>query len=149
MSVADRKNSRGRVLVAKVGLDGHDRGAKVLARMLDDQGFEVFYLGVRSTAALIARTAAEEAVDAIAISLLSGAHIEVAHAIRAELVANGITHIAVSMGGLIPVGDAAALHEAGVSRCFHPGRGDDSPSGVASIFDELVAQSRAGTESKS
>lgn len=146
MSATDRKNTRGRVLVAKVGLDGHDRGAKVLSRMLGDQGFEVFYLGVRSTPHQIALKACEEAVDAIAISLLSGAHVEVAHALRAELEVMGITHIAVSMGGLIPIGDAEALHAAGVSRCFHPGRGDDSPTGVASIFDELVAQSRTQSE---
>ena len=149
MSATDRKNTRGRVLVAKVGLDGHDRGAKVLTRMLGDQGFEVFYLGVRSTPRQIALKAFEEAVDAIAISLLSGAHVEVAHAIRAELQAAGIDHVAVSMGGLIPLGDAEALPAAGVSRCFHPGRGDDSPTAVAGIFDELVAQSRAGAESKS
>ncbi|WP_319825887.1 cobalamin B12-binding domain-containing protein [Thalassovita sp.] len=149
MTATDRKNTRGRVLVAKVGLDGHDRGAKVLTRMLGDEGFDVLYLGVRSTARQIAETAREDGVDAIAISLLSGAHVEVAHAIRAELDAAGIAHVAVSMGGLIPVGDAEALHAAGVSRCFHPGRGDDSPAGVASVFDELVAQSRAGSPSKS
>lgn len=149
MTTTDRKNTRGRVLVAKVGLDGHDRGAKVLARMLGDEGFDVLYLGVRSTARQIAETARADEVDAIAISLLSGAHVEAAHAIRDALDAAGIDHVAVSMGGLIPVGDAEALHAAGVSRCFHPGRGDDSPAGVANVFDELVAQSRAAAPSES
>lgn len=149
MSTTDRRNTRGRVLVAKVGLDGHDRGAKVLTRMLGDEGFDVLYLGVRSTARQIAEKAREETVDAIAISLLSGAHVEVAHAIRAELEAAGIAHVAVSMGGLIPVSDAETLHAAGVSRCFHPGRGDDSPTYVASVFDELVAKSRAGSDVES
>lgn len=134
---------RGRILVAKVGLDGHDRGAKVLSRILRDAGFEVIYLGVRSTAPLIAQVALEEWVDAVAISLLSGAHLEVAGAVRQALDGRGLAHVSIAMGGLIPERDGDALAAAGVLRSFHPGQGDSSPAAIARAFGELVDASRA------
>ena len=137
------KIPRGRILVAKVGLDGHDRGAKVLSRMLRDAGFEVIYLGVRSTVPHIARVALEEWVDAVAISLLSGAHIEVASAVRQALDAQGLAHVPIAMGGLIPTRDERALAAAGVMRAFHPGHDDSSPAAVAQAFDSFVDAARA------
>lgn len=137
------KIPRGRILVAKVGLDGHDRGAKVLSRMLRDAGFEVIYLGVRSTVPHIARVALEEWVDAVAISLLSGAHLEVAGAIRQALDAQGLAHVPIAMGGLIPARDGGALTAAGVMRSFHPGHDDAGPAAVAQAFDGLVDAARA------
>jgi methylmalonyl-CoA mutase C-terminal domain/subunit len=135
-------NSRGKILVTKVGLDGHDRGAKVLSRILGDQGFEVTYMGVRSTAEQLAAVAIEEQVDVVAISLLSGAHIEVARAVRSALDSLGLKHIAIAMGGLIPQHDAGSLHNLGVARCFHPGHDTSNPVKIAEAIDELVAQSR-------
>lgn len=135
--------TRGRILVAKVGLDGHDRGAKVLSRILRDSGFEVVYLGVRSTVAQIARVALEEWVDAVAISLLSGAHLEVAAALRQAMDAQGLAHVTIAMGGLIPERDGEALAATGVARSFHPGRDDAGPAALAQAFDGLVAATRA------
>lgn len=143
MSQVPSKTPRGRILVAKVGLDGHDRGAKVLSRVLRDAGFEVIYLGVRSTVPQVARVALEEWVDAVAISLLSGAHLEVASAVRQALDAQGLAHVPIAMGGLVPARDGEALAAAGVMRSFHPGHDDASPAAVGRAFDSLVAVARA------
>ncbi len=138
-----RGGRRGRILVAKVGLDGHDRGAKVLGRMLRDQGFEVVYLGVRNTASQVAAVALEEWVDVVAVSLLSGAHREAAKALRPALDAEGLRHVPLVMGGLIPAADAPALAALGVARCFPPGDGVAAdPVRLAQALDGLVAQAR-------
>lgn len=143
MNQRTSQGPRGRILVAKVGLDGHDRGAKVLSRILRDAGFEVVYLGVRSTIPVIAQVALEEWVDVVAISLLSGAHLEVAGAVRKALDDRGVAHVSLAMGGLIPERDADALAAAGVMRSFHPGQRDNSPEVMAHAFDGLVAAARA------
>lgn len=134
---------RGRILVAKVGLDGHDRGAKVLSRALRDQGFEVIYLGVRNSALQVAAVALEEWVDVVAISLLSGAHLEAAAQLRPALDRQGLRHVQLVMGGLIPADDASALAALGVAKSFHPGDGVAAdPARLAQAIDRLVAQAR-------
>ncbi len=110
-----------RVLVAKPGLDGHDRGAKVIARGLRDRGFEVIYTGIRQTPPMIARAALQEDVDCVAISILSGAHMTLVPQIIARLQAQGQEHVLVVVGGIIPESDHAPLRQAGVAGIFGPG----------------------------
>lgn len=141
------KSLRGRILVAKVGLDGHDRGAKVLSKILRDGGFEVIYLGVRSTVAMIAKVALQEWVDVVAVSLLSGAHIEVATVLRKALDELGLSHVSIAMGGLIPERDAEELARIGITRSFHPGKIIDNRSSIESAFDELVSLAHVKSES--
>jgi methylmalonyl-CoA mutase C-terminal domain/subunit len=104
-----------RVLVAKPGLDGHDRGAKVVARALRDAGMEVIYLGLRNTPERIARVAVDEDVDVVGLSVLSGAHIALARKVTGALHAAGADDIPVVMGGTIPHRDVAVLEESGVA----------------------------------
>ena len=110
-----------RVLIAKPGLDGHDRGAKVIARALRDAGHEVIYTGIRQTPEMIAQTALQEDVDAIGISILSGAHLTLFPRIFEELRARGVVDVMVWAGGIIPDEDVAALKEIGVRAVFGPG----------------------------
>lgn len=110
-----------RVLVAKPGLDGHDRGAKVVARGLRDAGFEVIYTGLHQTPEMIARTALDEDVDAVGISVMSGAHMVLIPRILELLRAQGQTDVVVFGGGIIPDEDIAALAKQGVERVFTPG----------------------------
>ena len=110
-----------RILVAKPGLDGHDRGAKVVARALRDAGFEVIYTGLRQTPAQIARAAVQEDVDAVGLSSLSGAHRELFPAVVLALREAGAGDVLVFGGGVIPQEDVAALLEAGIERLFPPG----------------------------
>ncbi len=110
-----------RVLIAKPGLDGHDRGAKVIARALRDAGYEVIYTGIRQTPEMIAQTALQEDVDAIGLSILSGAHLTLFPRIFEELRARGVDDVAVWAGGIIPEEDVAALQEIGVRAVFGPG----------------------------
>ena len=110
-----------RVLVAKVGLDGHDRGAKVLARGLRDEGFEVIYTGLRQTPEMIASAALQEDVDVVGLSILSGAHMTLLPRICELLRAEGLDDVLVTAGGIIPDDDVPALRDAGVSRIFGPG----------------------------
>lgn len=112
---------RVRVLVAKPGLDGHDRGAKVVARALRDAGLEVIYTGIRLTPEQIAETAVQEDVNAVALSLLSGAHNTLFPQIVELLKAKGLTDVLVIGGGVIPEADIAGLKEAGISEVFTPG----------------------------
>src|SRR4051794_39411781 len=112
--------TRRRILVAKVGLDGHDRGAKVVAMMLRDSGFEVIYLGLRQTPATIAAAAIEEDVDVVGLSILSGAHGILVPAVITELRRRG-ADIPVVVGGIIPDQDKEALYAAGVLEMFGPG----------------------------
>lgn len=129
-------------MVAKVGLDGHDRGAKVLSRMLREEGFQVIYIGVRHTPEQIAKFAVQEGVDVVGLSLLSGAHIELGGAVRRTLDAAGLAHVPIAIGGLIPRSDAEALSAVGISRCFHPGDGFRDADRLAEAIDRLVEQSR-------
>lgn len=110
-----------RVLVAKPGLDGHDRGAKIVARALRDAGMEVIYTGLRQTPEQIARAALEEDVDAIGISILSGAHNTILPRISELLRAQGMDDVLLVVGGIIPDEDIAGLKQAGVSEVFQPG----------------------------
>lgn len=110
-----------RVLVAKPGLDGHDRGAKIVARALRDAGMEVIYTGLRQTPEQIASAALQEDVDAIGISILSGAHNTIVPRICELLHAQGLDDILLVVGGIIPDEDIPALKQAGVSEIFQPG----------------------------
>lgn len=113
-------SSAGRVLVAKVGLDGHDRGVKVVARMLRDAGFEVVYLGLRQTPATVATAALQEDVDLVGLSMHSGAHLTLAPAVVKELRDRGL-QIPVIVGGIVPDRDIAQLQESGVVAVLSPG----------------------------
>ncbi len=110
-----------RVLIAKPGLDGHDRGAKVIARGLRDEGFEVIYTGIRQTPQMIAHAALQEDVDALAISILSGAHMTLVPKILELLASQGQRDLLVVVGGIIPTKDRLPLKEMGVAEIFGPG----------------------------
>jgi methylmalonyl-CoA mutase C-terminal domain/subunit len=110
-----------RILIAKPGLDGHDRGAKVIARALRDAGNEVIYSGLHQTPAQIAETAVQEDVDAIGLSSLSGAHQTLFPQVVAELAKRESSDIVVFGGGVIPDADVPALNEAGIAVIFTPG----------------------------
>ncbi len=110
-----------RVVVAKPGLDGHDRGAKVVARALRDAGVEVIYTGLHQTPDQIASTAIAEDADAVGLSILSGAHMTLFPAVIEELKARDAGDIVVFGGGIIPADDVAALEAAGVAKVFTPG----------------------------
>lgn len=114
-------NRKIRVLVAKPGLDGHDRGAKVIARALRDAGMEVIYTGLRQTPEMIAAAAVQEDVDAVGISILSGAHNTLCPRIVDLLRENGMDDTLVVVGGIVPQEDIAPLKEKGVSAIFLPG----------------------------
>ena len=128
-----------RVLIAKVGLDGHDRGAKVVAAALRDAGMEVVYTGLRKTPAVVVRAALEEDVDAVGVSILSGAHNTVLPKIRAALDAEAMHDVLLLAGGTIPPADAEALTGGGtVDLVFTPG----------APLAEIVAQLRAGVAAR-
>jgi methylmalonyl-CoA mutase C-terminal domain/subunit len=110
-----------RVLVAKPGLDGHDRGAKTITRALRDHGFEVIYTGLHQTPEQIAETALQEDVDAVGLSLLSGAHLTLFPRVMQELRDRGLGDALVFGGGVIPDADARTLKEQGVAQVFGPG----------------------------
>ncbi|MCL5959692.1 MAG: cobalamin B12-binding domain-containing protein [Chloroflexi bacterium] len=110
-----------RVLIAKPGLDGHDRGAKVVARALRDAGMEVIYTGIRQTPEMIAEAALQEDVDAIGLSILSGAHMALFPRIMELLRAQGLGDVVVWAGGIIPDDDVPAMKEAGIQAIFGPG----------------------------
>jgi methylmalonyl-CoA mutase, C-terminal domain len=110
-----------KVLIAKPGLDGHDRGAKVLARGLRDEGFEVVYTGLRQTPEMIVTAALQEDVDVVGLSILSGAHMTLVPRVCAQLKERGLDDVLVTVGGIIPDDDIPLLKEAGVSEVFGPG----------------------------
>ncbi len=112
---------RYRVVIAKPGLDGHDRGAKVIARALRDAGFEVIYTGLHQTPEQVAETALQEDADAVGLSLLSGAHMTLFPKVFENLAARGADDVLVFGGGIIPDADIPALEELGVARLFTPG----------------------------
>ncbi len=110
-----------RILVAKPGLDGHDRGAKIIARALRDAGVEVIYTGLHQTPEMVAEAALQEDVDAVGLSILSGAHMTLFPAVIDELQKRGIADVAVFGGGIIPPEDIAELKQRGVHEIFTPG----------------------------
>ncbi|HEY0732281.1 MAG TPA: cobalamin B12-binding domain-containing protein [Chitinophagaceae bacterium] len=110
-----------RVLVAKVGLDGHDRGAKVIATALRDAGMEVIYTGLRQTPEMVVNAALQEDVDAIGISILSGAHMTVFPKVINLMKEKGMNDVLLTGGGIIPEADMKSLEELGVGRLFAPG----------------------------
>ncbi len=113
--------SRVRILIAKPGLDGHDRGAKIVARALRDAGFEVIYTGLHQTPEMIAETAVQEDVDGIGVSILSGAHMTQLPALMKLLEEKGAEDVVVFAGGIIPAEDMAELKRLGVAEVFTPG----------------------------
>lgn len=115
-----------RILIAKPGLDGHDRGAKVIARTLRDAGHEVIYSGLHQTPAQIAETAVQEDVDAVGLSSLSGAHLSLFPKVVEELEARGVSDIVVFGGGVIPDDDIQELRRAGLAEVFTPGSSLDA-----------------------
>jgi methylmalonyl-CoA mutase C-terminal domain/subunit len=110
-----------RVVVAKPGLDGHDRGAKIVARALRDAGMEVIYTGLHQTPEQIAATVVQEDADAVGLSILSGAHMTLVPRVIALMEAEGVSDVPVAVGGTIPSEDAQALMDAGVAAVFTPG----------------------------
>ena len=110
-----------RILMGKIGLDGHDRGAKVVMSALRDAGMEVIYSGLHQTPEALVRAAVEEDVDLIGISILSGAHKTLIPKLMAELKKQKRAHVPVHLGGIIPDGDHKALKKAGIARIFTPG----------------------------
>ncbi len=125
-----------KVLIAKPGLDGHDRGAKVLARGLRDEGFEVVYTGLRQTPEMIVTAALQEDVDAVGLSILSGAHMTLVPRVCSLLRERGMDDVLVTVGGIIPDEDVPALKEVGVAAVFGPG------TTIATVADFLRANAR-------
>ena|SRR3990170_5878161 len=125
-----------KVLIAKPGLDGHDRGAKVLARGLRDEGFEVVYTGLRQTPEMVRTAALQEDVDVVGLSILSGAHMTLVPRVCRLLQDEGLDDVLVVIGGIIPDDDVAALREAGVTGIFGPG------TTIAEVADFLRANAR-------
>jgi methylmalonyl-CoA mutase C-terminal domain/subunit len=125
-----------RVLIAKPGLDGHDRGAKVIARALRDAGMEVIYTGLRQTPEMIVEAALQEDVDVIGLSILSGAHMALAPRILELLRANDMQEVAVVIGGIIPEEDVQPLLQLGISGVFRPG---SSMEEIVRFIRDLVA----------
>lgn len=126
-----------KVLIAKPGLDGHDRGAKVLARGLRDEGFEVIYTGLRQTPEMIVSAALQEDVDVVGLSILSGAHMTLLPRICAGLRERGLDDVLVTAGGIIPDTDVAELKGAGVVEVFGPG------TTIAQVADFIRANASA------
>lgn len=126
-----------KVLIAKPGLDGHDRGAKVLARGLRDEGFEVVYTGLRQTPEMVVTAALQEDVDVVGLSILSGAHMTLVPRICALLREKGLDDVLVTAGGIIPDDDVPALRAAGVAEVFGPG------TTIGQVADFIRANVRA------
>ena len=122
-----------KVLIAKPGLDGHDRGAKVLARGLRDEGFEVIYTGLRQTPEMIVTAALQEDVDVVGLSILSGAHMTLVPRVCALMKERGMDDVLVTAGGIIPDDDVPALKDCGVAAVFGPG------TTIAQVADFLRA----------
>ena len=129
-----------RVLVAKVGLDGHDRGAKVIATALRDAGMEVIYTGLRQTPEMVVNAALQEDVDAIGISILSGAHMTVFPKVANLMKEKGMDDVLLTGGGIIPEEDMKQLQQKGVGTLFPPGT---STNDIASYINNWVQQHRS------
>ncbi len=130
-----------RVLIAKPGLDGHDRGAKVVARALRDAGMEVIYTGIRQTPEMIAEAAVQEDVDVVGLSILSGAHLDLFPRIVELLKQKGMPEVLLVCGGIIPDEDIAALKNMGFAGVFGPGT---STQDLVKFIREQIAARRAG-----
>jgi methylmalonyl-CoA mutase C-terminal domain/subunit len=120
-AVPSPPRGRLRILIGKPGLDGHDRGAKVVARALADAGYEVIYTGLHQTPEMIAAAAVQESVDAVGLSIMSGAHMTLFPAVMEALRAQGAGDVVVFGGGIVPREDAEALRQSGVAALFTPG----------------------------
>jgi methylmalonyl-CoA mutase C-terminal domain/subunit len=129
-----------RVLVAKVGLDGHDRGAKVIATALRDAGMEVIYTGLRQTPEMVVNAALQEDVDAIGVSILSGAHLTVFPKIIELMKQKGLNDVLLTGGGIIPEEDIQQLNDMGVGQLFAPGT---PTTNIAEYIKNWVAQNRS------
>jgi methylmalonyl-CoA mutase, C-terminal domain len=127
-----------RVLVAKPGLDGHDRGAKVVARALRDAGMEVIYTGIRQTPEMIVEAAVQEDADVVGLSILSGAHLELFPSVTEGLRSKGLDDVLVIAGGIIPEDDIPALQQMGVKGVFGPGTSTQDIIGF--IRQQVVAE---------
>jgi methylmalonyl-CoA mutase C-terminal domain/subunit len=134
-----------RVLVAKAGLDGHDRGAKVIAAALRDAGMEVIYTGLRQTPEMIVEAAIQEDVDVIGVSILSGAHMTIFPKIKNLMDEKGLTDVLLTGGGIIPDDDLQELYKIGVGRLFTPG---SSTSDIADYIKEWRKNNPRKIESK-
>jgi methylmalonyl-CoA mutase C-terminal domain/subunit len=134
-------DSRTRVLIAKPGLDGHDRGAKVIARALRDAGMEVIYTGLRQTPEMIAEAALQEDVQVVGLSILSGAHLALVPRVREALDTCGLRDVYLIVGGIIPEQDYAPLREMGVAGIFGPGASTET---IASYIRDLLAETPTG-----
>lgn len=128
-----------RVLIAKVGLDGHDRGAKVIATALRDAGMEVIYTGLRQTPEMVVNAALQEDVDVIGVSILSGAHNTVFPKIIETMKSKGLNDVLLIGGGIIPDDDMKTLNEQGVARLFPPGT---STSDIVDYINDWVSKNR-------
>ncbi len=137
--MSERMNRPVRVLVAKIGLDGHDRGAKVIATALRDAGMEVIYTGLRQTAEMVVNTALQEDVDAIGISILSGAHMTVFPKVIKLMKEKGLDNVLLTGGGIIPDEDMSELNKMGVGQLFAPGT---PTTQIAGYITEWVAENR-------
>jgi methylmalonyl-CoA mutase C-terminal domain/subunit len=129
-----------RVLVAKVGLDGHDRGAKVIATALRDAGMEVIYTGLRQTPEMVVSAALQEDVDAIGVSILSGAHMTVFPKVLHLMQEKGMDDVLLTGGGIIPADDMQALNDMGVGKLFPPGTATKE---IANYISDWAAQHRS------
>lgn len=138
--MADRKI---RVLVAKPGLDGHDRGAKVMASAMRDAGFEVIYTGLHQTPEMIVNAAVQEDVDVVALSILSGAHMTLFPKVLELLQAEGLDNVLLTGGGIIPEEDMERLEEMGVGRLFGPGTPTGEP--IEYVRDWFAGRTAAGS----
>jgi methylmalonyl-CoA mutase C-terminal domain/subunit len=126
-----------RVLVAKVGLDGHDRGAKIIATALRDAGMEVIYTGLRQSPEMVVQAALQEDVDAIGISILSGAHMTVFPKVYKLMQEKGLTNVLLTGGGIIPEQDSIVLREMGIGTLFAPGT---NTTDIAAYIRDWVAK---------
>ncbi len=136
---SDNPSAPIRVLVAKVGLDGHDRGAKVIATALRDAGMEVIYTGLRQTPEMVVNAALQEDVDAIGISILSGAHMTVFPKVITLMKEKGLDDVLLTGGGIIPEPDMDELNALGVGKLFHPGT---NTKDIAAYIKEWVSVNR-------
>ena len=135
--MSDRKI---RVLIGKPGLDGHDRGAKTVASVLRDHGMEVIYTGLHQTPEMIAEAAAQEDVDVVGLSILSGAHMQLFPRVRNELVARGMGDVLLVGGGIIPADDVRHLETEGFAKLFGPGtRTDDIAEWIKAEMEKRFA----------
>lgn len=128
-----------RVLVAKVGLDGHDRGAKVIATALRDAGMEVIYTGLRQSPEMVVQAALQEDVDAIGISILSGAHMTVFPKVYQLMIEKGLKDVLLTGGGIIPEEDNKTLQDMGIGHLFAPGT---NTTDIAAYIKKWVAENR-------